>query len=225
MRYIAQSLLLTTGCFCVIGCTTQGGYPRSPVLISSTFDAWECYLADPNAQMQDVWSIEDGVLICTGKPLGYLYTKKDYGDFVLKLQWRWPPGEKPSNGGVLIRMTGKHRIWPRSLEAQLNAGNAGDFWGLAGYPLAGPMDRIRSSDHKEFGKLTNLKKVKALEKPPGEWNTYEIISAGDTVTLVINGEEVNRAPGCDLNPGRICLTSEGSEIHVRNMIITQAGNS
>ena len=225
MRYVVQSLLLTAILFCMIGCTTQGGYPRSSLLIGDTLEAWECYLADPNAQMQDVWSVEDGVLICTGKSLGYLYTKKDYGDFVLKLQWRWPPGKQPGNGGVLIRMTGEHRIWPRSLEAQLNAGNAGDFWGLAGYPLVGPTDRIRSSDHKEFGKLTNLKKVKALEKPPGEWNTYEIISAGDTVTLVINGEEVNRAPGCDLNPGRICLTSEGSEIHVRNMIITQAGNS
>jgi hypothetical protein len=157
--------------------------------------------------------------------LGYLYTKKDYGDFVLKLQWRWPAGKKPGNGGVLIRMAGEHRIWPRSLEAQLNAGSAGDFWGLAGYPLAGPAERMRSSDHKEFGRLTNLEKVKALEKPPGEWNTYEIIAVGDTVTLVINGEEVNRATGCTPEPGRICLTSEGSEIHFRNVVVTPARNS
>jgi hypothetical protein len=81
---------------------------------------------------------------------------------------------------------------------------------------------MQSSDHKEFGRLTNLKKTKALEKPPGEWNTYEIIAIRDTVTLVINGEEVNRATGCDLNPGRICLTSEGSEIHFRNLVVTGA---
>ena len=170
--------------------------------------------------MQDVWPIEDDVLICRGKPLGYLYTKRDYRDFMLKLEWRWPPGKKPGNGGVLIRMTGEHRIWPTSLEAQLNIGKAGDFWGLAGYRLSGPAERMRTSDHKELGKLTHLKKTKPLEKPPGEWNTYEIIAKGSTVTLIINGEEVNRATECDLNPGKICLTSEGDEIHFRNVLVT-----
>ena len=220
MRYVTQLFLLTGICFCVIGCTKQEGYQASSSLISGSLEAWERYFADPKAKLQDVWYIEDGVLICSGKPLGYLYTKRDYGDFVLKLEWRWPPRKKPGNGGVLIRMTGEHRIWPMSLEAQLNAGNAGDFWGLAGYRLSGPAERMRSSDHKEFGKLTNLKKTKAIENPPGEWNTYEIIAKGATVTLIINGEEVNRATGCDLNPGRICLTSEGSEIHFRNVVVT-----
>ncbi|MCD6394301.1 MAG: hypothetical protein J7M40_12435 [Planctomycetes bacterium] len=42
----------------------------------------------------------------------------------------------------------------------------------------------------------------------------------DTVTLVINGEVVNRAAGCDLESGRICLTSEGNEIHFRNVVVT-----
>ena len=79
---------------------------------------------------------------------------------------------------------------------------------------------MQTSQHKEFGKLTNLKKTKALEKPPGQWNTYEIIAKGDTVTLIVNGEEVNKAVHCDLAPGRICLTSEGNEIHFRNVEIT-----
>jgi len=217
MRYVTQLLLLTGICFCVIGCMTEQGCPCQ---ISNSLEAWECYLADPDVKLQDVWSIENGVLICKGTPLGYLYTKKDYDDFVLKLDWRWPPGKKPGNGGVLIRMTGQHRIWPKSLEAQLNAGNAGDFWGLDGYDLSGPAERMQTSDHEEFGRLTNLKKTKNLEKPPGEWNTYEIIAEGDTVTLIINGRQVNKATGCDLNPGRICLTSEGNEIHFRNVVIT-----
>ena len=45
---------------------------------------------------------------------------------------------------------------------------------------------------------------------------------GDTVTLIINGEQVNRATGCDLDGGRICLTSEGSEIHFRNVVVAAA---
>lgn len=220
MKYAAYLLLVTTACLYVIGCTSERGYRARSSLMSDNLEDWECYFADPQAQMRDVWRVEDGILICTGKPLGYLYTKNDYGDFVLKLQWRWPPEKNAGKGGVLIRTTGEHRIWPKSLEAQLNAGDAGDFWGLAGYEPSGPAERTRSFDHEEFGKLTNVKKTKALEKPPGQWNTYEIIAEGDTVTLIINGEQVNRATGCALESGRICLTSEGSEIHFRNVVVT-----
>ncbi len=218
---MSRVLIITSICFLFIGCTIQDGYQTSSSLISDGLKAWECYPEDPEAKVEDVWHIEDGVLICSGKPLGYLYTKRDYGDFVLKLEWRWPSGKKPGSGGVLIRMTGEHRIWPKSLEAQLNSGNAGDFWGLVGYRLSGPAERIRTVEHQKFGKLTNLKKLKNLEKPPGQWNTYEIIAKGTTVTLIINGEEANRATGCDLNAGRICLTSEGNEIHFRNVVIKE----
>jgi len=219
MRYLAYLLLLACICFSVAGCTILQGRGCS-CQIGYDPEAWDCYLDDPAIQLEDVWSVEDGVLICQGAPLGYLYTKRDYRDFVLKLDWRWPPGKKPGNGGVLIRMTGWHKIWPKSLEAQLNTGNAGDFWGLDGYNLSGPAERMKTAEHEQFGKLTNLKKTENLENPPGEWNSYEIIAEGDTVTLIINGQQVNQATECDLNPGRICLTSEGDEIHFRNVEIT-----
>jgi hypothetical protein len=222
MRYVKQLLSFIGICLCVAGCAIQEGERENPHYLSKSLEAWECYLEDSEVKVQDLWSIEDDVLICKGKPLGYMYTKRDYRDFKLKLEWRWPPGKKPGNGGVLIRMTGEHRIWPKSLEAQLNTGNAGDFWGLAGYRLSGPSERLRTIDHKEFGKLINLKKTRILEKPPGEWNTYEIVAKGSTVTLIINNEEVNRATECDLNPGKICLTSEGNEIHFRNIVLTAA---
>ena len=215
MRNLIQLLLLVGICFCGIGCVTG----QDNRLMSGNLEAWDYYPADQQVKLQDAWSIENGVLICKGTPLGYLYTKKDYDDFLLKLDWRWPPDKKPGNGGVLVRMTGEHKIWPKSLEAQLNTGGAGDFWGLDGYNLSGPAERMRTAEHEQFGKLTNLKKTENLEKPPGEWNTYEIIAEGDTVTLIINGRQVNKATECDLNPGPICLTSEGDEIHFRNVEI------
>ena len=179
---------------------------------------WKSFHEDAQARTGDVWKLtDDGVLICKGTPKGYLYTEKDHLDFVLQLEWRWPPGKKPGSGGVLIRMTGKHQIWPRSLEPQLNAGQAGDFWGLVGFPLDGPKERKKTVEHKTLGPLTNLAKLKSLEKPPGEWNRYEIIADGDVVTLRINGQEVNRATGCEAVPGKICLTAEGDEIHFRNV--------
>ena len=185
---------------------------------SGELSGWKSFHEDAQARTGDVWKLtDDGVLVCKGTPKGYLYTEKDHLNFVLEIEWRWPPGKKPGSGGVLIRMTGDHKIWPRSLEAQINAGQAGDFWGLVGYPLDGPNERKKTLEHPQFGPLTNLAKLKPLEKPAGEWNRYEIIADKDVVTLRINGQEVNRATGCDVVPGKICLTAEGDEIHFRKV--------
>ena len=192
---------------------------------SGELAGWKAFSEDPDAQTGDVWKLTaDGVLVCAGTPKGYIYTEKDYTDFVLSLEWRWPPG-KPGRGGVLLRTTGEHKIWPKSLEAQINVGDAGDFWGLAGYPLVGPAERMKTLDSPKFGRLTNLKKTAAVEKPPGEWNTYKIIAQGDTVTLVVNGQTVNKATGCEVVPGKICLTAEGNEIHFRNVRLAPIGDS
>ena len=202
---------------CVPGCTTEKTAEPTGTALSESLAPWDCYIAEPGVTRDDVWKLENGILVCRGTPLGYLYTKKKYTDFQLTLEWRWPPGGVPGKGGVLIRMTGEHRIWPRSLEAQLNVGEAGDFWGLGGYGLAGPAERWKSFQHDQFGDLTNLSKLENREKPAGEWNTYEIVAEGGTVTLRINGTEVNEAGGCAAVAGPICLTAEGSEIHFRNI--------
>ncbi len=192
---------------------------------SGELAGWEWFCEDPTVPVSQVWKLtDDGVLVCTGKPLGYLYTKKKYTDFVLRFQWRWPAG-KPGRGGVLLRTTGEHRIWPTSLEAQINSGDAGDFWGLNGYRLNGPEERKKVIEHPRFGTLTNLRKTAAVEKPPGQWNTYEITVRGDVVVLVINGHEVNRATGCTVVPGVICLTAEGDEIHFRSLRLVPLDSS
>ncbi len=187
-----------------------GGQPGS-------LDGWKSYHSE-DVLTAAVWSLDaQGVLRCTGSPLGYLYTAKVYDDFVLELEWRWPPGNEPGKGGVLIRTTGPDKIWPKSLEAQINAGDAGDFWGLDGYRLDGPADRKRTLEHPQFGQLTNLKKSAMVERPAGQWNTYKIVADGEVVTLEINGHTVNRAVGCETTPGKILLTAEGSPIEFRNV--------
>jgi len=98
--------------------------------------------------------------------------------------------------------------------------DAGDFWGLDGYGFSGDADRRKTLTHDLYGELTHLKKTEALEKPTGQWNTYEIHAQGDTVTLMINGKQVNQATQCPTYPGKICLTSEGHEIHFRNISLT-----
>ena len=184
---------------------------------AGSLDGWKSFHQD-GAKTADVWSLDDqGVLHCQGSPLGYLYTEKHYDNFVLELDWRWPPGKEAGKGGVLIRTTGPDKVWPKSLEAQINAGDAGDFWGLLGYQFDGPAERKKTLDSPQFRKLTNVKKSAAAEKPAGQWNHYKIVADGPVVTLEINGQTVNRATGCETAPGKILLTSEGSAIEFRNV--------
>lgn len=184
---------------------------------------WKSFHEGEGTRTGAVWHLDKGgVLVCRGNPNGYLFTERAYSDFVLSLEWRWPPGGKAGKGGVLIRLSGENRIWPRSLEAQLNAGAAGDFWALGGFEVGGPAERVKSLIHPRFGLLKNLPRLGGAEKPVGEWNGMEVVAKGGVVTITLNGEEVNRAEGCAPEAGPILLTAEGAEIHFRHLRIREA---
>jgi len=58
------------------------------------------------------------------------------------------------------------------------------------------------------------------EKPVGEWNRYEIIADGSTITNILNGVTVNKATQVRPSKGRIQLQSEYAEIFFRRVDIT-----
>ena len=185
---------------------------------------WDYFLTDPKVKMADVWSVQDDLLVCKGKPMGYIATKKKFKNFKLVVEWRWAPGGKPGNSGVLMRITGKKTMLPNCVEAQLASGSAGDMYGFQGFKIDG--DKARRFDvpkHKLAGFLCGLKKVQGAENKPGEWNKYEITADGGTITLVVNGKQVNQASGCDVRAGQIGLQSEGGVIHFRTVEITPLG--
>lgn len=184
---------------------------------------WSHVLVGEGLKKEDVWSVKDGVLVCKGNPLGYLFTNGSYQDFKLTLEWRWAPGTEPGNSGVLLRIAGKPATFmPKCVEAQLKHDNAGDIWGFFGATTDGSPERLQEiKDHKELGDFKGLKKIKAAEKAPGEWNRYEITLSGGNLELKVNGEIVNQASGLDVLAGPIGLQSEGAEIHFRNIELKQ----
>jgi hypothetical protein len=176
------------------------------------FDGWTYVLSDPSKKLEDVWSVVDGTIVCKGKPSGYLRTEKDYSDYTLTLEWRWAPGTKGGNSGVLVHTStpGAIGVWPKSIEAQLAAGNAGDIW------VIGTTIEIPDADKRVMGRR-HLNLTDNSEKPVGEWNQYEVIAMGDELTLKVNGDLVNHATKCSVTKGAICLQSEGAEVHFRNI--------
>lgn len=168
---------------------------------------WTAHLADGSDPAR-VWSVQDGVLICAGNPVGYIRTDKEFENFVLKLDWRWPEGKTPGNSGVLVRKVGPDKVWPKSVEAQLQSGAAGDFWCIDEFPMTTDPARLNGR---------NTRRTHTNENPIGQWNEYEIVVDGPRVTLKVNGEVLNEAWRVEQVPGTICLQSEGAEIHFRNV--------
>jgi hypothetical protein len=181
------------------------------------FTGWTYHLDDPNVKMEEVWSIDpaEGILICKGRPAGYIRTTADYTNYVLKLEWRFNPVTKQAgNSGVLLRVVGPDKVWPKSVEAQLQSGAAGDFWLIDGARLDTPPERV------DRGTPRHRLATKSNEKPIGEWNEYEITVDGGRVSLKVNGQVLNAGTNAEEVPGKIALQSEGSEIHFRNIRLT-----
>lgn len=153
--------------------------------------------------------VEEGVLICAGEPTGYLRTKAAYKSYILRFDWRWSPvTRKTGNSGVLLRISGEDRVWPRCVEAQLQHERAGDFWNLGGVPMK--TDAGRTNGGNTRARLN-------AERAPGAWNDYEIVVDGGRIALWVNGELVNEATEVEQMAGPIGFQSEGTEIHFRRI--------
>lgn len=190
--------------------------PRSgqPVQLFNGKDLsnWTYALRNSDLKMEDVWSVQDGQIVCLGKPSGYIRTKDKFTNYKLVVEWRWAPGKKPGNSGVLLRMVGEDKVWPKSIEAQLGTENAGDFWNIDMFQMT--VDQSRTE-----GRRTK-KLHPSNEKPIGEWNRYDITCDGGHVSLVVNGLLQNEATDCAEVAGFVCLQSEGAEIHFRKVELT-----
>lgn len=213
MRLFAITFLALINYVCVA--QTNTGYVD--LFNGKNLDGWDYFLVDENLEMEDVWSVNDGLLVCKGEPMGYIATKGEYTNFKLVVEWRWPEGVEPTNSGVLMRITGDPWALPKCTEAQLQHGNAGDIYGFHGFKVSGDPDRFIENEKELTGKLTGVKKIFDNEDEPGDWNRYEIYMLNSSLTLYINGAKVNEANGLNIIPGKIGLQSEGGPIQFRTV--------
>ena len=120
------------------------------------------------------WRIENGVLIGENDAAlkgHYLWTQKEYGDFVIEFDSRWKATtDRGVDTGVEMRKPKIHL--QLGVSGSLRVDMTGSFYtgGKPAYPEAG-----------------QAKEAKTLLKPEGEWNTFRIQAKGDTFTCWING--------------------------------------
>jgi hypothetical protein len=180
---------------------------------------------DANPDGAPPFVVRDGHLVSLAEPQGHLVSDGAYADYRLIVEWRWP-GE-PGNCGVLVHASTPRRLYdmfPQSLEVQLHAGNAGDFWCI-GEDIRVPDMVVRRGPPDSWGvdgdsarRIVNLNDN--AELPPGEWNTLVVQCIGTEVDVWVNNRLVNSGSDCTARQGRIAIQAEGAECEFRRIQLT-----
>jgi hypothetical protein len=215
LHRLTLTAALLFSAFIITGCQeTQPAGAITPIAKTELFNGkdtvgWVAYPADTS---KDTWSIKDGLLACNGKPNGFLRTNESYKQYRFTVEWRFT---KPGNTGVVVHMTPPDAVWPKSIECQGMHDRQGDFYFWNGATVK---DGTELSKDKKSGKVRGYRigrPGESLEKPVGEWNTFTTVCDGNTVTILVNGKEVNKATGANLSEGFIGLQVEGGAFEVK----------
>jgi len=177
---------------------------------------------------EDTWKVRDGVLICSGHPIGVMRTAKQYENFVLHIEWmHMEPG---GNSGVFAwsnAQPDRQSRLPNGVEVQmlelewpnLNKVNGvtpplayvhGELFGVGG---------VKTTPDNPRGERSMS--IENRCKGRGEWNTYDVVAVDGVIKLSVNGKVVNGISHSTQKKGYLCLESEGAEIHFRNIRILE----
>ncbi len=219
---------------------------------------WDTYLGPPakgappvgvNIDPRGVFSVVsiDGAkaVRISGEIFGAMNTHDEFKDFHFRIEFKWgekkwPPRENAvSDSGILYHCVGPHGagsgFWMKSFESQVQEGDVGDFWSVAGVIVdvegtevtlgdARTVVQYRKGAPKIIGNKRRIIKDGTFEKPRGQWNLVEVLSVGGASVHVANGHANLRMSGLrdrvdgrevPLLRGKIQIQSEGAEVFYR----------
>ena len=217
-------LLLVTG----ISCWNTHAQEKSFSLFNGKdLTGWHADVPDKDTkpEVRNSFVVRNGLLVSLGTPEGHLITDSVYKNYRLEVEYRFA-GE-PGNCGVLVHAStprALYKMFPKSVEVQLEHKNAGDFWCIVQDITApdmvkrrGPAEKwgIVEGKNRRIENLTNNS-----EKPAGEWNRMVIECWQDEIRVWVNGDKVNHGDKCTATSGQIALQAEGSEVEFRKVLMT-----
>ena len=173
-----------------------------------------------NKNSQKVFTVENGEIHFYKNysedsvvPEGFLATEKEYGDFHLKLEFKW--GSKKfaqrinnkRNSGIMFLARDTAGFWPTSVECQVMEGDVGDIYTqnnawittTVGSFILDPATRNKIPVYSPDGKIYNhggsgsrcLAHDARYDKSE-RWNTVEIVVKENKARYFVNGKENNR---------------------------------
>jgi len=172
---------------------------------------------------KETWTARDGILHCSGNPIGVMRSDRQFENFILEIEWMHL--EAGGNSGVFVWSEGvafdENRLpkgvevqmleleWPK-IHNQVEAYVSGELFGSFGLKVVPDNPRGKRSKSTEM-----------RCKGKGEWNKYIVVCVNGTVKLSINGKFVNGIRQSERRKGYLCLESEGAPIQFRNIRIME----
>src|SRR5436190_2709599 len=191
-----------------------------PLFNGRDFTGWTNVNCAPST-----WSVRDGIIISTGVPTGVLRTLRQYENFIAELEWKHI--KTNGNAGFFVwsdALPVCGQPFTKAIEIQVLAGHDsevatsdGDVFSIQGATM------VPDRPHPK-GWARCLPSEKRAH-PAGEWNHYRVECRDGRVTLAVNGKVVSGGSNCVPRKGFICLESEGSECHFRNLRIHELPGS
>ena len=179
----------------------------------------------------ETWTVKDGMIHCTGRPVGALRTTRQYENFILEVEWRHL--QHGGNSGVFIwgtPISAPGVPFLRGIEVQVldhgyaidwekRTGKKPDWFTTHGDVFAvgvklNPFEPKSPDGSRSFPRLNR-------SRGHGEWNHYYIRAINGEIRLWVNGEEVSGGNGANPARGFLCLEAEGSPIHFRTLRIRE----
>ena len=132
---------------------------------------------------KDTWYVKDGMLVCTGHPIGVMRSDRQYENFLLHIEWRHM--EAGGNSGVFAWSEGtvpEGRRLPKGMEIQmleldwvnqhkLKDGSLPPIAYVHG-ELFGANGLITTPDNPRG---TRSKSIENRCKGKGQWNVYDVV--------------------------------------------------
>ncbi len=169
----------------------------------------------------ETWTYRDGVLHCTGKPIGELRTDKMYQNFIMELEWRHlVPG---GNAGIFVwadDIPARGVPFHRGIEVQVLENSYGNTQGYSTHGDIFPIHGAKMTPINGRGGDRAFPS-ELLSKPSPEWNHYRIECRDGDIALSVNGKLVTQGKKSWPNKGYICLESEGGKVEYRNVRIAE----
>ncbi len=184
----------------------------------------------------DTWSWKDGVIQCTGTPVGVMRTTRQFTNFELVAEWRHL--KSGGNSGIFawampeaLENLPPNKLPPGGIELQVldhgyaaqytqRTGKQPDFFSTDGdvFPVGKskmkPFEPTSPSGQRSFPR-------KKLSRASPEWNHYYVRAINGEIRLWVNGEEVSGGRDCVPATGYLCLESEGAPVEFRNLRIRE----
>ena len=175
-----------------------------------TFEGWDGPIEN--------YQIVDGAILCRPGKGGTIYTKAEYSDFIVRLEFKLPPG---GNNGLAIRYPGTgDAAYVGMTELQVLDDTDPKYAGLD----------PRQAHGSAYGMVPALK---GHLRPVGEWNVQEVTVRGSKIVVVLNGTRILDAdlstvtsfladsahPGKDRTSGHFGFAGHGDPVMFRNVRI------